>query len=214
MDRSPPLPASLTLSLGTVVLASSSRTRADMLRAAGLNVETVPSGLNESAMIAALSVNGETVGPADIATVLAEAKAQTVSESRPGRLVIGADQTLELDGELFTKPDSVEVARRNLLRLRGRTHILHSAGAIVRDGETLWSFSDSASLTMRKFTPEFLGHYSAAEGSTLLESVGSYRLEGPGAQLFEKIDGDWFTILGLPLIPLLSELRKLGVVET
>ncbi|MEJ8574961.1 Maf family protein [Microbaculum marinum] len=204
----------MSLSLGSVVLASSSRTRLDMLRAAGLNVEAVPSGLNEAAMIAGMSGGGDGPSPADVATVLAEAKAQTVSEMRAGSIVIGADQTLELDGELFTKPDSVEQARRNLLKLRGKSHFLHSAVTLVRDGETLWSLTDSAMMTMRDFTPEFVGHYSAAEGETMLDSVGCYRLEGPGVQLFDKIDGDWFTILGLPLLPLLARLRELGVLET
>jgi len=197
-----------------VVLASASRTRRDLLTAAGLDVEAVASGLDERAVIEAVAADRDPLRPADVAAILAEAKAQTVSEQKSGMIVIGADQTLELDGKLFTKPDTVEVARRNLLALRGKTHLLHSAVALVRDGETLWSLTETAALTMRDFSPEFLGRYSAAAGDAILDSVGCYQLEGLGIQLFDKIDSDWFTILGLPMLPLLAKLRDLGVVET
>jgi septum formation protein len=208
-------PESLPLALKPVVLASASRTRRDMLFAVGLDVEAVPSGLDERTMIASVTDGSEeSLPPADIATILANAKADTVSGRRAGAIVIGADQTLELDGDLFVKPETVEEARSNLLRLRGKTHLLHSAVSIVRDGETLWSGLETAALTMRDFTPQFLGRYSAAAGEDMLDSVGSYRVEGLGLQLFEKIDGDHFTILGLPMLPLLAELRNLGVVET
>lgn len=202
------------LSLKPVVLASASTTRLDMLVAAGLAVEAVSSGLDERAVIAAIASDHDPLPPADVATILAEAKAQTVSEQRAGAIVIGADQTLELDGNLFTKPDDVEQARRNLLAMRGKTHLLHSAVSIVRDGETLWTRNEQAALTMRDFSPEFLGRYSAAAGDDMLTSVGCYRLESLGIQLFDKIDGDWFAILGLPLLPLLAALRDLGIVET
>jgi len=186
-----------------------------MLEAVGLDVEAVASGLDERAVVDAVSGDlADGLPPADVATVLAQAKATTVSESRPGTIVIGADQTLELDGDLFTKPDTIEAARSNLLRLRGKTHQLHSATAIVRDGEVLWSGLDTASLTMRDFTPQFLGRYSAAAGEAMLDSVGSYQVEGLGLQLFDRIDGDHTTILGLPLLPLLTELRTLGVLDT
>lgn len=209
LDRSTPrLPGK------PVVLASGSRTRHDLLTDAGLHVEAVSSGLDEGAVIAAIAADRDPLPPADVASILAEAKAQTVSEQRSGAIVIGADQTLELDGKLFTKPDSVDVARRNLLAMRGKTHLLHSAVAIVLEGATVWTHSASAALTMRDFTPEFLGRYSAAAGETLLDSVGCYQIEGLGIQLFDKIDGDWFTILGLPMLPLLARLREMGVVET
>ncbi len=202
------------LALKPVVLASASRTRRDLLASAGLEVEAVASGLDERAMIEALVRDGEEdLPPADVAAVLAAAKADAVGAMRPGAIVVGADQTLEFDGELFVKPETVEQARSNLLRLRGRTHLLHSATAIVRDGEQLWSGLETAALTMRDFTPQFLGRYTAAAGADMLESVGSYRVEGLGLQLFEQIEGDHSTILGLPLMPLLAALRALGVVE-
>jgi nucleoside triphosphate pyrophosphatase len=202
------------LSLKQIVLASASKTRRDLLVAAGLEVEAVPSGLDERAMIAAIADdNADGLPPADVAAVLAAAKAETVSQARAGDIVIGADQTLELDGDLFVKPETVEEARSNLLRLRGKTHLLHSAVSIVRDGDSLWSGLETVALTMRDFSPQFLGRYSVAAGTDMLESVGSYRIEGLGLQLFERIEGDHTTILGLPMLPVLTELRKLGVVD-
>lgn len=201
-----------SLSLKPVVLASASRSRLALLQAAGIEVEAVASGLDERAVIEAIAED-EALPPADVASILAAAKAETVSERRPGAIVIGADQTLELDGDLFVKPETVEEARGNLLRLRGKTHLLHSAVAIVRDGQQIWSGVETAALTMRDFTPQFLGRYVAAAGADLIDSVGSYRVEGLGLQLFERIDGDHSTILGLPLLPVLAELRRLGVLE-
>ncbi len=202
------------LAVKSVVLASASKTRRDLLAAAGLEVEAVPSGLDERAMIAAISDdNAEPLPPSDVASVLAAAKADTVSQARAGQIVIGADQTLELDGDLSVKPETIEEARSNLLRLRGKTHLLHSAVSIVRDGQSLWSGLETAALTMRDFTPQFLGRYSVAAGEDMLESVGSYRIEGLGLQLFDRTEGDHTTILGLPMLPLLTELRKLGVIE-
>jgi septum formation protein len=127
--------------------------------------------------------------------------------------VIGADQVLELDGERLTKPADMEEARRQLLRLSGRTHQLHSAIACARGGGILWQHSETAHLTMRKFSPAFVGHYLAAIGAGALNSVGAYQLEGRGIQLFDKVDGDYFGILGLPLLPLLAFLRSEGVLE-
>lgn len=202
----------LPLSLKPVVLASASRSRRELLESAGLEVEAVASGLDERAVIAAIGED-ETLPPADVAAILAAAKAETVSEIRPGAIVIGADQTLEFDGELFVKPQSIEEARSNLLRLRGKTHLLHSAVAVLRDGRQVWTGVETAALTMRDFSPRFLGRYTAAAGADLLDSVGSYRVEGLGVQLFERIDGDHSTILGLPLLPVLTELRRLGALE-
>lgn len=206
--------APLLLCREPVVLASASPTRIGMLRNAGLDVEVRPSGLDERAMIAAMAGDHGSLPPADVAAVLAEAKAQTVSAAHPGRVVIGADQTLDLEGELLVKAETREELIRNLQRLRGRMHALHSAVAVVRDGETLWSLTETAWLTMRGFSPEFLGHYVAAAGAAGLASVGGYQIEGPGVQLFDRIEGDWFVILGLPLRPLIAELRRLGVLET
>jgi septum formation protein len=183
-----------------------------LLANAGLEVVAEPAEFDERAARAPLHEEG--LGADDIAAVLAEAKAGTVSETRPGALVIGADQTLSCDGERFDKPRSMEEAREQLLRLRGRTHMLHSAVACVRDGETLFRHLDEARLTMRDVTPAFVGRYLARIGNKAFESVGAYQIEGPGIQLFARIEGDFFTILGLPLLPLLAFLRAQGILET
>jgi septum formation protein len=183
-----------------------------LLANAGLDIAAEPAEFDERAAKAPLHEEG--LGADDIAAVLAEAKAGTVSETRPGALVIGADQTLSCDGERFDKPRSMEEAREQLLRLRGRTHMLHSAVACVRDGETLFRHLDEARLTMRDVTPAFVGHYLARVGNKAFESVGAYQVEGPGIQLFARIEGDFFTILGLPLLPLLAFLRAQGILET
>ena len=195
-----------------LILASRSRARLMLLANAGLEVVAEPAEFDERAARAPLHEEG--LGADDIAAVLAEAKAGTVSETRPGALVIGADQTLSCDGERFDKPRSMEEAREQLLRLRGRTHMLHSALACVRDGETLFRHLDEARLTMRDVTPAFVGRYLARIGNKAFESVGAYQIEGPGIQLFARIEGDFFTILGLPLLPLLAFLRAQGILET
>ncbi|MBA5778908.1 Maf-like protein [Stappia sp. F7233] len=194
-----------------LVLASGSRIRADLLRNAGLDIRVVPSTLDERAVEAPLLESG--AEPADIATILADAKATDVSGNNPGVLVIGADQVLDIDGERLTKADDMEGARRQLLKLAGRQHALHSAVALIRDGQTVWNTVSTAYLTMRPFSPEFVGRYLAKIGDSALSSVGCYQLEGVGVQLFEKIEGDYFTILGLPLLPLLGELRRLGEID-
>lgn len=197
--------------MNKLVLASGSRWRAKMLRDAGLNIETDAADIDERAVEAPLLKAD--LPAEDIAAVLAEAKAMEVSERHPGALVLGADQVLSLDGEIHSKPETMEAARRKLLNMRGKTHVLHSALACVRDGETIWRYSENATMKMRDFSPEFLGHYLAETGDMALASVGSYQIEGPGIQLFEKIDGDYFTIIGLPLLPLLAFLRDRGVLE-
>ncbi|HOV03845.1 MAG TPA: Maf-like protein [Kaistiaceae bacterium] len=195
-----------------LILASKSQSRIMLLQNAGLDFDIVPADIDERAVEAPL-VEAD-FGPDDIAEVLAEAKAREVSERRPGALVIGSDQTLGLGEKRFNKPETIEDARRQLLAMRGATHSLNSAIACVKDGETLWRHISRADLTMRDFTPEFAGHYLALVGSEALTSVGAYRLEGPGIQLFETIEGDYFTILGLPLLPLLGFLRDRGILET
>lgn len=194
-----------------LVLASQSPFRRDMLQAAGLAFEALAAGIDERAVEAPLAETGAT--PGDVAQVLAEAKALDVGEKRPDALVIGCDQTLSLDDELFHKPADMEAARRHLLRLSGRTHQLHSAVALVRSGETVWRHVSVAHLTMRPLTPEFIGRHLASVGQAALSSVGAYQVEGQGIQLFERIDGDYFTIVGLPLLPLLARLRDLGVID-
>lgn len=195
-----------------LVLASGSRIRAELLKNAGLAIEIDPADVDERAVETPLLEANFL--PEDIATVLAEAKANDVSARRPGDLVIGADQILAFEGERRTKPEDMEAARRQLLAFSGKTHELHSAVVISRNGEAVWRQVSTARLTMRDLSPEFIGHYLANAGDVVLSSVGAYQLEGLGVQLFDRIDGDYFTILGLPLLPLLSELRALKVIET
>ncbi len=195
-----------------LVLASGSRIRADLLKNAGLDIEVDPADVDERVVEAPLLEAG--FPPVDLASVLAEAKANDVSDRRAGDLVIGADQILAFEGERRTKPEGMEAARRQLLAFSGKTHELHSAVVISKDGEAIWRHVSTARLTMRELSPAFIGHYLAAAGEDVLSSVGAYQLESLGVQLFEKIDGDYFTILGLPLLPLLAELRSLKVIET
>ena len=195
-----------------LILASSSKIRAGLLEAAGLTFIVEPPGLDEHTMRQAIS--GEKAFSAqDIAEVLARAKAEAVSELAPAAFVIGADQVLALGGRILTKPDSMEAARGELLDLSGKSHTLHSAVALATQGETVWAHSETSTLVMRELTPEFIGRYLAAAGEEVLSSVGAYQIEGLGIQLFEKIDGDYFSILGLPLLPLLDALRREGAIE-
>jgi septum formation protein len=195
-----------------LILASESKTRARMLEAAGLAFIVEPPGLDEAVMRQAVS-GEQTLAPSDVAEVLARAKAEAVSDLAPKAYVVGADQVLALGDQILSKPESMEVARRQLLDLSGRSHTLHTAVALATNGETVWADTQTATLTMRKLSPEFIGRYLAAAGEDVLSSVGAYQIESIGIQLFEKIDGDYFTILGLPLIPLLDALRREGAIE-
>jgi septum formation protein len=195
-----------------LILASASKSRARVLEAAGLAFIVEPPGLDETVMRQAVS--GErSLSPHDVAEVLARAKAEAVSDLARQAYVIGGDQVLALGDTIFSKPDSMEAARRQLLDLSGKTHTLHTAVAVATDGATIWAETTIASLTMRTLSPEFIGRYLAAAGEEVLSSVGAYHLESLGVQLFDKIDGDYFSILGLPLIPLLDTLRREGVIE-
>lgn len=195
-----------------LILASSSKSRAKLLEAAGLAFIVEPPGLDESAMRQAVA-GGKALAPHDVAEVLARAKAEAVSEVAPKAHVIGGDQVLAFGDVIMSKPESMEAARRQLLDLSGKTHTLHTSVAVATNGETIWADTTVAILTIRKLSPEFIGRYLAAAGEEVLSSVGAYQIESIGVQLFEKIDGDYFSILGLPLIPLLDTLRREGVIE-
>jgi nucleoside triphosphate pyrophosphatase len=195
-----------------LILASGSKVRARLLEAAGLAFIVEPPGLDETAMHQAVA-GEEKLEPQDVAEVLARAKAEAVSELAPQAVVIGADQVLAVGDSILTKPQSMEAARRELLDLSGKTHTLHTAVALARGGESVWGHSEASTMVMRKLTPAFIGRYLAAAGDDVLSSVGAYQLESVGIQLFEKIDGDYFSILGLPLLPLLDALRREGAID-
>ena len=194
-----------------IVLASGSPFRKAMLEAAGVDIDVVPAKIDERSVEKTLEGTG--ASPEDVAQVLAEAKALDVSERSPGRLVLGCDQTLSLGDELFHKPADMEGARRHLLKLSGKTHQLNSAAVLARNGEALWRDVGIARLTMRKLEPAFIGRHLARVGPMALNSVGAYQIEGEGVQLFEKIEGDYFTIVGLPLLAVLRELRAMGAID-
>jgi septum formation protein len=196
---------------GTVVLASASRFRAALLDRAGVAFETVPSRIDERAVEQAVGDSGVT--PEELAVILAEAKAVDVGSRFADRLVIGSDQTLSLDGEALHKVADMEEARRRLLTLSGRTHSLHSAVVLARAGEVVWRHNSTARMTMRRLQPAFIGRHLARVGSGVLSSVGAYQIEGEGIQLFERIEGDFFTIIGLPMLPLLDALRRFGAID-
>ena len=191
-----------------LILASGSSTRARILADAGLPAVVDPAAVDEEEIRAAF--RAERRSAVECATALAESKAIRVSARHTGALVLGADQILECSGRWFDKPADIEAARAQLKALRGERHRLVSAAAVVRNGSVLWHTTDGAHLTMRRFGDDFLDAYIAAAGAELLGSVGAYRLEGLGAQLFERVEGDYFTILGLPLLPLLDFLRRHG----
>lgn len=200
--------------MSDVVLASGSKARAAMLQSAGVPFTVSPARVDESEV--KLSLQAEGASAADVAEVLAEIKAMQVSRRHSGALVIGADQMLEApDGggglRWLDKARSQDEARDILRSLRGHTHRLISCAVVVRDGQRLWHHMDQAQMTMRPFSDDFLEQYLSALGDTALETVGGYHLEGLGAQLFSRMDGGFFTILGMPLLPLLGFLRAHGV---
>lgn len=197
-------------SVHQIILASASRARRELLAAAGVAFTVEPADVDEPAIRAKLLSGGAGVDAAEIALVLAKAKAESVSALHPGSLVIGADQVLALDDDVLTKPKDVSAAREALSRLRGRTHELHSAVALAEAGKIVWSHVATARLTMRDFSDAFLDEYIVRAADRVTQSVGSYELEGVGVQLFKAIEGDYFTILGLPLMAVLEQLRERG----
>lgn len=190
-----------------LVLASGSAARKALLEAAGLTFDVVPAQIDEAAIRTAILEETMGAEASDIASVLAAEKARTVSELNPEALVIGADQVLVLGGKVFSKAETMAEAREHLTMLRGRTHDLVSAVALARNGDVHWQTLAVAGMTVRDFSDEFLGAYLERMGERALASVGCYEFEGTGVQLFERIDGDYFTILGIPLLPLLQRLR-------
>jgi septum formation protein len=189
-----------------LVLASRSDSRRAVLAGAAIPVEIHPADIDERA----IEARAGTASPGEIAVMLARAKAGAVAGKLPGRLVLGADQTLALGDRLFAKPADLGAARAQLKSLRGRTHALHSAVVLMRDGALVFEHCETARLTMRDFSDGFLESYIASAGLAVTASVGGYQVEGTGIQLFERIDGDHFTILGLPLLRLLQYLRQEG----
>lgn len=193
-----------------LVLASASQSRMTVLLNAGLDPVQDPSSVDEDKVKQSLKTAG--ADAAQVAVTLAELKAQQTARRYPGALVIGADQMLDCDGVWFDKPPDVVHARGHLQSLRGKTHELVTAAAVIRDGVSIWQHVDRARLTMRDFSDGFIDDYLDRVGEDACRSVGAYQLEGLGAQLFSRIDGDFFTILGLPLLPLLDYLRGHGIV--
>lgn len=186
-----------------LLLASNSKARRALLEAAGLPVEIAPANIDERT----IEASAGKIDAGDAAALLAREKARTVAAGRPGRIVLGADQTLSLGERRFSKPTDRTSARAQLAALRGKTHMLHSAIAVARDGKLMFEHIETAHLAMRQFSDGFLDSYLDAVGATALTSVGGYQLESAGVQLFDKVDGDHSTILGLPLLPLLHWLR-------
>lgn len=194
-----------------VVLASASRSRRDLLTHAGVALAACDAaGIDEAEVKASLGAEGGSA--IQVAETLAELKATRVAPRHPGALIIGGDQMLNCEGRWFDKPSDRASAAEQLLALSGKTHTLETAVCVVRDGERLWHHNAVARMTMRPFGAAFVEGYLDAVGEAALSSVGCYQLEGRGVQLFSRIDGDFFTVLGLPLLPLLGFLRAQGVV--
>jgi septum formation protein len=197
---------SLWLAPDSLVLASRSTARRALLEAAGIPIESHPAEIDERGLEQRVAAQA----PAAVAAFLAREKAAVVAALHPTRLVLGADQMLGLETERFSKPADLTAARAQLFALRGRTHELHSAIAFVQDTTVMFERVDTVSLTMRSFSESFLDRYLDTAGIAAPASVGGYQIEGPGIQLFERIDGDYFTILGLPLMAALDFLRRYG----
>lgn len=195
----------------TLILASQSPFRRMLMENAGLSFQAIAADIDERAIEAEIAHLAPS--PAEVALHLAEAKASDVARRHPGHLVIGSDQTLSLDDRVFHKPRDVADAKEHLRALSGRTHALNSAIALSLDGKTQWRHVSTARMTMRPLSDAFIDRHLARVGDKALASVGAYQLEGEGIQLFEKIEGDYFTIIGLPMLPLLAQLRKMGAID-
>jgi septum formation protein len=195
----------------TLVLASGSASRKKLLTAAGVNFVADPADLDEVALTRAMVERG--ADAVKVASELAGQKALSVTRRHPGRLVLGGDSVIAFGGSFLSKCASMEEARALLHKLSAKEHLLVSAAALARDGELLWTHASPCRMFMRSLSHKFLDDYVAQEGPAILSSVGCYHYEERGAQLFDKVDGDYFSVLGLPLLPVLAELRKEGVLQ-
>lgn len=193
-----------------LILASASKIRSELLRNAGLDVESLAARIDEEALRAALEAEG--ASPRDQADALAELKAEKIARRFPDAVVIGCDQVLDFKGRVFGKPASIDAARAQLQELRGQTHKLLSAVVLYEKGRPVWRHMGEVRLTMREFSPSYLEDYITRQGPVLLETVGGYQLEAEGVRLFSDVHGDYFTVLGLPLMPLLGYLAQRGMI--
>jgi len=194
-----------------LILASASASRQMLMRNAGLTFSSIPADIDERAIDARLEADGAV--PETIALELAKAKAVAVSLLHPDAFVVGSDQTMSLGSRIYHKAKDMKEAHANLLSLSGKTHLLNCGVALARNGEVQWDAVSIARMTVRELSSEYVSRYLERSGSKVLSSVGAYQLEGEGIQLFNDIEGDYFTILGLPLLPLLTQLRELGVID-
>jgi septum formation protein len=195
-----------------LVLASGSASRKALLTAAGVIFTADPADLDEDALMAGLHARG--ADAAGAASELAQQKAVAVSRRHPGKTVLGGDSVIAFGGEFLSKCASLEEARALLQRLSGQTHLLVSAAALAKEGALLWTHPSPCQMTMRDLSPQFLDDYLLREGTAILSSVGCYHFEGRGAQLFDRVDGDYFSVLGLPLLAVLAQLRKEGLLAS
>ena len=194
-----------------LIIASASSIRLSLLRSAGVEAEARPVRVDEEAI--RLSLEAEGAHPRDIADTLAEMKARKRAEKDPEALVLGCDQVLDFDGKAWGKAETVDAARAQLQRLRGETHRLLSAAVVYDRGEPVWRHVGEVRLTMRSFSDAYLESYLSRNWDSVRHAVGCYKLEEEGARLFSRIDGDYFTVLGLPLLPLLGWLADRGSIE-
>lgn len=196
----------------TFILASGSKTRFDMLQNAGLTVQALPARVDERSL--QQSLESEKMSPRDIADALAEAKAKKVASKNPEAIVFGCDQVLDHNGQILTKPETVQQAQEQVSSLSGRTHYLHSAIVMYENAQPTWRHVGQVKLHMRQLSPSFIQSYVHSNWPSLSETVGGYKLEEQGSRLFHRIEGDYFTVLGLPLLDLLTHLAVRGLIDT